>query len=113
MKFVFAAAGALLFAATAAHAQDAGGAAKAPAAAPAAAATGAAPDDVRQKRFAACRDDLKSFCATVEKGGGRKVKCLKDNEAKLQPGCKAVLGEIEKNRAERKAGNASTPPAAK
>lgn len=72
-------------------------------AAPPAQPAAAAPDDARQKRFAACSADLKSLCASVEKGGGRKFNCLKDNEAKLQPGCKAVLGEIEKERAERKA----------
>jgi hypothetical protein len=76
-----------------------------PAAAPApdAAVTGEASPEARQRRFAACRDDLQSFCATVEKGGGRKFKCLKDNEAKLQPACKTALSEVEADRAQKKA----------
>ncbi len=71
--------------------------------APAAAATGAPGAEGKQQRLAACRDDLQSFCATVEKGGGRKVKCLKDNEAKLQPACKTALSEVEADRAQKKA----------
>lgn len=85
-------------------------AAAAPAAAPAAAAS---PEDAaKQKRFEACRDDLKTYCASVEKGGGRKVKCLKENEAKLSASCKATLADIEKDREQRKADKAAGKAAA-
>jgi Cysteine rich repeat len=42
-------------------------------------------------KMAACRADSKAICADVEKGGGRKVACLKANEAKLTPDCAAVV----------------------
>ena len=50
-----------------------------------------------RQAMAACRGDLASLCANVEKGGGRKVQCLKDNQAKLSPGCQtAIQGVLEK-----------------
>lgn len=70
---------------------------------PAAAATGEPSPEAKQRRLAACRDDLQAFCADVEKGGGRKFKCLKDNEAKLQPACQTALSEVEADRAQKKA----------
>jgi hypothetical protein len=42
-------------------------------------------------KLAACRADSKALCADVERGGGRKVACLKANEAKLTPDCAAVV----------------------
>jgi hypothetical protein len=39
----------------------------------------------------ACRTDTATFCASVEKGGGRKVKCLIENQAKLSPDCAAAI----------------------
>jgi Cysteine rich repeat len=42
-------------------------------------------------KMAVCRADSKALCADVEKGGGRKLACLKANEAKLTPDCAAVV----------------------
>jgi Cysteine rich repeat len=42
-------------------------------------------------KMAVCRADSKAMCADVEKGGGRKLACLKANEAKLTPDCAAVV----------------------
>jgi len=39
----------------------------------------------------ACRGDVTRFCADVQPGGGRIVRCLKRNEARLSPECKAVM----------------------
>lgn len=42
-------------------------------------------------KMAVCRADSKALCADVERGGGRKLACLKANEAKLTPDCAAVV----------------------
>jgi hypothetical protein len=42
-------------------------------------------------KMAACRDDQRTLCADVKKGGGRKIACLKANEAKLSPACSSVI----------------------
>lgn len=42
--------------------------------------------------MAACRTDVATFCSSAEKGPGR-TRCLRENQAKLSPGCQAVLGE--------------------
>jgi len=36
----------------------------------------------------ACADDIKLLCSNLEPGGGRIVRCLRDNEEKLSPQCK-------------------------
>jgi len=36
----------------------------------------------------ACADDVKQFCANVEPGQGRIVRCIRDNEDKLSQQCK-------------------------
>ena len=45
----------------------------------------------RGGKMAVCKADSKALCADVERGGGRKVACLKANEAKLTPDCAAVV----------------------
>jgi hypothetical protein len=47
-------------------------------------------------KMAVCRADSKALCADVERGGGRKVACLKANEAKLTPECAAVVKGLPK-----------------
>jgi hypothetical protein len=42
-------------------------------------------------KMAVCRADSKALCADVKRGGGRKLACLKANEAKLSPDCAAVV----------------------
>jgi hypothetical protein len=43
----------------------------------------------------ACKADIEKFCATVEKGEGRIVKCLKENEASLSESCLAKRNEMK------------------
>jgi hypothetical protein len=42
----------------------------------------------------ACAADVKQFCANVERGGGRIMGCLRDNEDKLSQSCKDVLAAM-------------------
>jgi hypothetical protein len=44
----------------------------------------------------ACEDDIMAFCEDVKPGGGRIVQCLKANEAKLSPQCKASAAKAKK-----------------
>jgi hypothetical protein len=48
----------------------------------------------RGGRMAACRADTKALCADVERGGGRKIACLRANEAKLTPDCAGALKSL-------------------
>jgi hypothetical protein len=49
--------------------------------------------------MAACRTDMVALCGGVERGGGKKVQCLKDNEAKLSGPCKSALQAVVDGRA--------------
>lgn len=53
--------------------------------------------------MAACRGDLASLCASVEKGGGRKIQCLKDNQAKLSTSCQSAIQAVLDGRSAEKA----------
>lgn len=46
----------------------------------------------------ACRTDVATLCGSVEKGGGARVKCLMDNQAKLSPDCAAAVATAQSNR---------------
>ena len=63
-----------------------------PATAPAA-STPAAPGPGKQA-MSACRPDMAALCGNVEQGGGKKIQCLKDNQAKLSPDCKAAIQAV-------------------
>lgn len=41
----------------------------------------------------ACKADYETFCRDVIPGGGRIVKCLRDNAAKLRERCRAAVAE--------------------
>lgn len=43
----------------------------------------------------ACKADLEKFCAGVEPGEGRMMKCLKEHEAELSEGCRAMKGGVK------------------
>jgi hypothetical protein len=43
----------------------------------------------------ACMGDAKKFCADVQRGGGRIVKCLRDHSADLAPGCRDGLASLK------------------
>ena len=42
----------------------------------------------------ACGADIKQYCSDVERGGGRILRCLRDNRNKLSGSCKSTLAEI-------------------
>ena len=47
-----------------------------------------------------CAVDVKKLCASVEKGEGRVIQCLKEHEAELSPACKEKRAEKKGNRKE-------------
>jgi Cysteine rich repeat len=42
-----------------------------------------------------CRADALRLCASVESGGGRKLKCLEEHKAELTPACRDALPKAE------------------
>jgi Cysteine rich repeat len=48
---------------------------------------------VKQAREA-CRADAQALCGSAEKGGGGMMRCLRDNEAKVSPGCNQALAGL-------------------
>jgi cysteine rich repeat protein len=55
---------------------------------------------------ASCKADVEKLCANVERGEGRIVQCLKENEAKLSTPCKAAVAQAQAQ------GKAAAAPAA-
>jgi hypothetical protein len=43
----------------------------------------------------ACADDVLKFCKDVQPGEGRIIKCMKEHENELSPGCKAQLAHVK------------------
>ena len=41
-----------------------------------------------------CTEEIRTFCANVQPGGGRIVQCLKANEAKLSPACVRRIDDL-------------------
>ena len=41
--------------------------------------------------MAACKDDAQKLCARVKPGKGRMIRCLKQHQSELSPGCAAAL----------------------
>jgi hypothetical protein len=46
--------------------------------------------------YAACREDIASFCSNVVPGAGRVVDCLNSNKDRLTSQCSTMLGSMEK-----------------
>jgi Cysteine rich repeat len=44
----------------------------------------------------ACADDVQKLCKDVKPGGGRIVRCLKENEQQLSPECRDRLTRFRK-----------------
>ncbi len=49
---------------------------------------------------AACEDDVNSYCAGVQTGQGRVLRCLASNEATLAPACREVIRGAQEKEAE-------------
>ena len=41
-----------------------------------------------------CTEEIRTFCADVQPGGGRILQCLKNNEAKLSPACVRRIDDV-------------------
>lgn len=50
----------------------------------------------------ACKDDLMKHCKGTKRGKGRKVACLKENEATLNETCKNELGDMQALKTQKK-----------
>lgn len=57
-------------------------------------ADGPVRDGPGRQALAACRGDMQTLCGGIERGGGRKIACLKENQAKLSPGCQAAISTV-------------------
>jgi hypothetical protein len=42
-----------------------------------------------------CTEEIRTFCADVQPGGGRIMQCLKTNESKLSPACTGRLNDLQ------------------
>lgn len=51
-----------------------------------------------QGRLAACRGDVASLCASAEAGNDGRVKCLRENAAKLSPECGQAIQNMRDHR---------------
>jgi Cysteine rich repeat len=45
----------------------------------------------RGAAMAACKQDVQTLCADVQRGGGRIMECLKSHADKVSPDCKAAM----------------------
>lgn len=51
-----------------------------------------------KEAHSACQADIEAHCASVEKGKGRIMKCLKENKDKLSESCRSSLSDVRKMR---------------
>ncbi len=42
-----------------------------------------------------CTEEIRTFCADVQPGGGRILQCLKNNAAKLSPACTGRVNDLQ------------------
>ena len=52
----------------------------------------------RHAAMQACKADRQTYCADVEKGGGRVMACMREHADKLSPGCKDALVALRAQR---------------
>jgi hypothetical protein len=94
---------ALLVGAAVAQAPPAAGPA-APQAAPQPGTPGKGTPGEKGGGLAACRTDLATFCQSRQDGTGRRLGCLRENMAKLEPACQAAVVErVERTKKTREA----------
>ena len=48
---------------------------------------------------AACKADVEKLCAGIQRGGGRIVECLKQNEAQVSAPCKDAIAKARERKA--------------
>src|SRR5262245_38492827 len=48
-------------------------------------------EDYSPDGLSACGPDLKALCKDVKSGAGRRVRCLRENAARVSPACKAAV----------------------
>jgi hypothetical protein len=49
--------------------------------------------DYSLQELGACVPDMQAFCADVPGGGGRRVRCVRENAVRISPACKAAVVE--------------------
>jgi hypothetical protein len=54
--------------------------------------------------MSACRADVQTYCGGIEAGGGKKMRCLIENQSKLSAECSAVVKQRAETRAQRLGG---------
>ena len=55
---------------------------------------GLVPSGVVQAQDVPCTEEIQTYCATVQPGGGRIAQCLKANETKLSSACVKRLNDL-------------------
>ena len=56
---------------------------------------GLVPSGVVRAQEIPCTEEIQTFCATVQPGGGRILQCLKSHETKLSPACTQRLNDLQ------------------
>lgn len=69
----------------------------------ASAPTAAVPAEATVRPMMACRADVKTLCASVPVGRGEKMKCLRENQAKLSPVCADAIAARQAERKDTRA----------
>lgn len=64
------------------------------AAAPAAAQSGLS--QAQRQAARACMPDIRSYCANVERGGGRILACLQQNSERLSSACRQAMSGVQR-----------------
>jgi len=55
---------------------------------------GFTPSDAVRAQDVPCTEEIRTFCAVVQPGGGRIIQCLRANEAKLSPACVKRIDDL-------------------